>query len=293
MTGIPITRRNALKTIAGAGTVALGVGTVSARPENTAGMVDVIPTGGQSNAVGKGDSVSSANVEAGAAFEWTGDGLTHLDDPVGGETWGVPADTGSMWPAFAREWYDQTGRRLVLVNVARGGTAQIPASTKNGAGHWSESGDWLYRLIVSVDDCMSWLVSNGYVANLRALVWCQGERDAQAIDAGAITKQAYKTGLQTMIADFQTGLRREKLPFCIVQTGQPNDGDTTGFTDVRASQTEVADEDPDTAVVTEQARTFPAQGYMKDRLHYTQTGYNTLGESAAAGVVDFLRGDTA
>ena len=58
---------------------------------------------GQSNAEGRGNSAQSPAVTNGAYI--SGSTITPtLADPVGG------ASTGSMWPAFANEWFAQTGR---------------------------------------------------------------------------------------------------------------------------------------------------------------------------------------
>src|SRR5262249_12061535 len=80
------------------------------------------------------------------------------------------------------------------------------------------------------------------------------------------------------------------MPFYIFRTGRLKSGDPPGFQQVRAAQEEVAEADPYTWIVFRGAVDFPAEGKMnpdpaKSELHYSQAGYNEMGEVGARGVV--------
>lgn len=282
--------------VAGAGPTVFG-GSVLARgppgdeDEDESGEpIDVFLVAGQSNAAGRGESSKSPDVPSGTAYEYVGSDIEELEDPVGGT---LPkaeaADTGSAWPAFANAWAGY-GRTCVLVPVARGNTAQVAAADA-GDGNWDSTGELRYAASDATNEAIEWLEENGYDPTLLGTVWMQGERDATAIDRDLISKAEYEDGLVEMIRFYRSEIE-DGMPFYIDQTGRPSDGDTSGYRDVRAVQSAVADRLPSTYLATDFARKFPDIGLMSDRLHYTQTGYDLIGRYTAASVHDTQLVDT-
>lgn len=245
--------------------------------------VDVIVIAGQSNAVGKGSSTESPDVEPGSAYEYKPDmdELVDLDDPVGQDN-SPPeqqADTGSAWPAFAKEYYTRTGRPAAYVPYAVGGSAQSDKAHSDPDMLWSDSGNLDDNAQAKLDETVTWLNNNGYNPNVRGVVWCQGERDAAEIDNGDMTKPDYKTEFGAHIDRWQSRFGSD-FRFFICQTGHENDGDTQGYQDVRAAQSGLANDREYVEMVSTIQKNFPEDGKLQDRWHYTQTGYNEMGSEA-------------
>lgn len=248
--------------------------------------MDVFLIAGQSNARGKGDAGDAPTVPEGVAHEWTGSGLTHLVDPVGDDhSPGNPV--GSAWPAFAATYYESTGRESVYVPGAVGGSGLVAGASPDE--HWDvEDGSALFRRAVQQTwDCLAHLRDGGD-PTLRGVLWCQGERDAQAIDDGTVSVPEFRGSLRRLVEAFRREFDREDLPVFLFQTGRPESADTAGFEAVREAQSGLADGDDAVHLVYDGAVTFPERGLMRDELHYTQGGYNEMGRVGAEGVVAAL-----
>jgi|AntRauMinimDraft_4_1070384.scaffolds.fasta_scaffold01783_2 hypothetical protein len=251
--------------------------------ESTTPDYDLFAVGGQSNAVGRGDATASPDPDAGTAVEYRNDIddiQDPLDDPVDGNA--DVSDTGSAWPQFCVDYYNHRSQPVAIVGAATGGAAQ-DADADSGNGNWDDTGSLDDDLITFVNNAISRVEANGDTATFRGVLWHQGERDAQAIDDGTITKADYKTAFENMIVRFRTEFG-DQMPFWIFEVGQPDSGDTAGFQDVRAAQQEVAVAQEYTSLVSDQQKEFPTLGYMSDDLHYNQTGYNLMGEVGAVNV---------
>lgn len=242
--------------------------------------LDVFLVAGQSNAEGRGSSGSSPNVPTGDGYEWTGSILTEANDPVGG------AATGSAWPAFCNAYKAGTGRVAVLVEQATGGTAQA-ASSDSGSGNWDATGSLRAPAKTAFNGALSGIAAlypNASV-NIGGVLWVQGERDSQAIDAASTTKAVYKAAFVAMLAYFRAQIDAGLKVF-VSKTGI-DDGnvDTAGWQAVRAAQQEVCDADPLTYMAFTGAQAF-------GQLHYTQAQYNTMGTAMGSFVAD-LAPDTS
>lgn len=243
---------------------------------------DVFVVAGQSNAVGKGSSTDSPDVQSGAAYEYksTTDELVHLDDPVGQDNSPeTAADTGSAWPAFADEFYTQTGREAVYVPYSQGGSGQHPDTRSDPDLLWSSGGNLYYNARDKLQEAITFLEDQGHLLNIWGAVWLQGERDAGEIDNGVITKSQYKSALNDHIDRWQSDIASD-FRFFIAQIGHENGGDTQGYKDVRAAQSEVANSREHVHMVSTIQKNFPEEGKMKDTWHYTQTGLNETGVEA-------------
>jgi hypothetical protein len=244
---------------------------------------DLYLAAGQSNMEGIGE-VPGPVPPPGTAREYKPqtNSLVELQDPVGA------AKVGSSLPSFAIERAALTGRSAVIVDKAVGGTAQAAAADQ-GSGNWDATGKRWGEAVAATDAAIAKLESIGEVPVFRGVLWCQGERDAAAIGEGKITKAVYRAALEAMIARFRAHYG-PTMPFYIFRTGRLRSGDPPGFQQVRAAQEEVAEADPYTWIVFRGAVDFPAEGKMnpdpvKGELHYSQAGYNEMGEVGARGVV--------
>ena len=244
--------------------------------------LDVFLAGGQSNCEGRGDSTTATAVAPGEGYMFTQCAMVPCLDPVQGGN-GDTATTGSAWPAFCAAYKDATGRAAVIQMHAGSGYA-MAAAADSGNGNWDASGTKYGEAVTNYDTAITDMTADAYLSGLTirraGLLWVQGERDAQAIDDATITKATYKAAFQAMLVRFRNAYGAT-FPCYIFQTGRPLSGDTTGFSQVRAAQEEVAAADAYTWIVYTDAVNFPSLSYMADELHYTQSGYNAMG--AAGG----------
>ncbi len=236
---------------------------------------------GQSNCTGHGDKTRS--VQAGpAAFEyrWSTQRLTPLKDPVGENNHRFEeAASGSAWPAFAQAWHAQTGDTVIIVAASRGGSSCHEKARLGDMDTWDESGSLLTSAVAKTKAAMQ---QTGLP--LKGIIWVQGERDANAINDGHLTPEEYKAALQKVIRRFRAELGAT-VPFYIVKTGYYANHPRAGFDTVQRIQSQVAQEDPYTKIVFEDAGTFPDKKWMTDEIHYNQTGLNFLGATVSRNIL--------
>lgn len=239
---------------------------------------------GQSNAVGMADSAASVQCTPGTAFEYryTANTLVHLKDPVGNADLRFEsAMTGSAWPAFAKAYHDLTGKKVVIVPAARGGSSCTAKAELEENGTWSEQG----RLLL-FDSAMVKAKAAMKLCKqpISGIVWSQGERDANAVNAKQLTPEEYESGLIRLIARFRKELGA-KVPFYIIQTGHFTGHSNVGFDAIRKAQENVAGHVKHVFIVYAQTVDLPAKGMMQDEIHYNQAALNEIGATAARQVV--------
>lgn len=249
----------------------------------TATRIRVTPALGQSNMRGLGSSSTAPNVPAGDGYMWDGSAFVPLDEPVHGLF--EPSNTGSCLPAYCNAFVaaDISGAVPAIVQAAIGGTSQC-ADADTGNGTWDVTGTLFDDALAEIEAALAAVAAAYPLATieLREILWSQGEKDAQQLDAADIIKADYKDALEAMIARWRTELGAD-LRFYISQTGHDEAGDTTGFQQIRDAQQEVADAHPLTFIAFAGAQDFPETG-KANGLHYTQTGYDEMGAALGAFV---------
>lgn len=150
---------------------------------------------GQSNAHGSSrDPENSPVPPVGWAYYWDGAALSPLEDP-----WAT-VSFGSAWPSFAIKFTELTGKGVILIDSATGGTAMTPAADI-GNGYWGGAGGGLREAAISdLNACIAYLRGAGYAYQFGGILWSQGERDAQSIEAATITKADYTSAWADFIA---------------------------------------------------------------------------------------------
>jgi Carbohydrate esterase, sialic acid-specific acetylesterase len=235
---------------------------------------------GQSNAVGVGNSTESVQCTRGTAFEYrfSKDTLLHLQDPVGAnELKFGAANTGSIHPAFAKTFAELSKKQVVVVSAARSGASCHYKAELDNYGTWDETG----RLRIFDDAVLKTKKASKKVGvKLNGIIWLQGERDANAINAQVLTAQEYEEALRKLIQRFRAKFGR-KVGFYIVQTGYYTDHPQTGFDQVRLAQKNVAKRLKNTHIVYENTHLFKEKGWLHDAIHYNQTALNDIGEATA------------
>lgn len=247
-------------------------------PISGANQIDVYMIGGQSNAVGNSESPDSAIVPTpGTAFQFWNNAITAAVEPIGNSD-------GSAWGAFAQRYYSITGRKILFVPAAVNGSSQTVAA-QIGFGNWDTTGTLYNTSLLRIDSAMSAAVAAGYSPILKGILWCQGETDADAINASTITQNVYSAAFAKMIKNYRQELG-SGITFNISRTGFRVSASATGYLAVQAAQQALANPDSLTSIVYWNAYFFPQRNLMDDIYHYEQTGYNEMGRQMAEEIIN-------
>lgn len=237
--------------------------------------VDIFIIVGQSNSVGQGSSASSPIAANGLYIAGGGAISSPLADPVG------TANTGSAWPSFSNEWFNQTGRRSAFIEAASVGTALLP----NASGQWSPAGTLRALAVTAANTAIAAIPAAGYTLGSVYFLWAQGETDAANYNGSTITGPIYNTALQAL-ADYFKAQIPSMVCMGVSQTGISQTGAGTmrivDSTDsswmlIRQAQADAVAADANLKMLFIGAYAFGPQGKQASGLHYYQTGYNTMG----------------
>ncbi len=243
---------------------------------------DLVLAAGQSNMVGQGVASQAPAVTKRSGFEVVSGVLSPIAQ-------GAPGATGrAMWPAFANAWRDESGRGVIVVPTAAGGTALL-AAADSGNGDWSPTGTlksaaeaaWTSaKTFVETDTCLT--IAQTFAA------WSQGEREAQSWNGTDVTPDLYGAALEALMADWLSTLNLDA--FGVVQTGRStNAGQDADFALVQGAQTRAVAAQPHALMLFDGAKDFPDNGKMADSLHWNQAGLDEAGAASAASLVPALR----
>ena len=234
---------------------------------------------GQSNAVGQGDSSKSNLNTCNNSYEYDVllDSIKLLKDPAG-QKWKSLETTnraGTILPAFSKTMNGLTQKKVVVLMAARGGSSCSKYAELDKYGTWDTSGKLFADAVEKTNKA---IIKSGIP--LTGIIWMQGERDANAINDGKETGEAFKSSLESLIKRFRNRYGK-RLPFFIVQTGYQSGRPNAGNDKVREMQAAVAKSMKRVYVVYEDTNLFFDRNWMKDNVHYNQVGLNDIGEKAA------------
>ncbi len=247
--------------------------------------IAVFLAAGQSNAVGQGDSALSGQYQCALGWEYrfAGDRLLPLHDPAGSaELHFEAAHTGSAWPAFAKVYSSLTGKKVVIVAAARGGSSCHRKAELGDMGTWDTAGR-LCLFDSAIIKTKAALRKTG--VQLNGIIWAQGERDANAINAHQLTAGEYMLALQHLIERFRQQLGKH-LPFYIIQTGYYLNHPQEGFDTVRHAQQLLSAKMEKVYIVYSDTHLFKEKNWMKDEIHYNQVALNAIGETIAKNIAE-------
>jgi hypothetical protein len=249
-------------------------------------LVDVFLVAGQSNAEGTGDPGDAPEVPDGAGFEYRpgNDELVHLEEPVG------RGEGGSAWAAFAREYEAKTGRPVVVVSTAVGGSAQH-ADADGGSGHWDDGGELRPAAVAALRDSFDRLDASCVQYTFRGILWHQGESEAMQIGEGVVTLEDYEDAFWRMLSVFREAFEEPEMNLFLFKIGRHRDAEDPGWREVRAAQDRFAGSDDHIHLVFEDAVNYVETGNMQDIVHYDQEGYNHMGREGARRVAAIVHGD--
>lgn len=240
---------------------------------------------GQSNAVGQGDAGKSVDCSGMPCLEYDviSNQTKPLKDPVG-QNWQLleQARTGSVAPSFARRMYELSSRPVCMVTAARGGTSCHHKAWMPLYNTWDERGGMFTCAVDKINRAVK-----VYGRQPDGVIWMQGERDANAIRTGQMSKAEYQSALKSVISRFRH-VYGKSLPFFIIETGYQQGADPSGCTAVRQVQQQVTREMSGVYIVYSATDKLPARGMYKDVVHYNQEALNEIGRCAADSVMNIL-----
>ena len=217
--------------------------------------VDLVLFSGQSNMSGRGDGAIATVCPEGEGYWYKDGSLTQITGYFGNES----NSTGSMVSSIAKAYFDSCSVPIVAVSNSYGGTPIsqfVPAG-----GRYTQN-------VTLVNEAAAYLETQGYTVRKKAMVWCQGETDAE----NGMTQADYATAFRSI----RDGLKTDCgiTEFFLVEIGQ-HKTDGAMLDEIKAAQEHLTDSEPD--IIMASRKFVGATGLMKDTWHYTQAAYNLVG----------------
>ena len=249
-------------------------------------VVDLFLFCGQSNMAGKGNAKDAPYVANGYEFRpmTKPSGLYHIFEPFGinqinpdgiNDSWPATGELrkmGGMVSAFANSYYDNTGISIVGVSCSEGATT---------ISQWMPDGGKYEDIVYRCNLAKQYLEnSQSYELRYVYMVWCQGESDG---DIGTSYEDYYTMLNQITSSLVEQGVVNKCM---IIQTGNNgNDGEL--YKAIQQVQRDLCNDNENCILISDLAPTFAEEGLMSDVYHYTQEGYNLLGEDAGKNAAQY------
>lgn len=239
---------------------------------------------GQSNSVGNAEAPACEVADyAGQFWNWRTSPaqLAPLRDPVYRSS-----TRGTAWPAFGREFFARTGRKVVILSVGSNGsyvTDQGSSITNTWYGDESVLRQTATR---EYQACTAALGSKDTNWVLGGLIWIQGEQETGQIGSGSMQVSEWIEGTLSVFSFFRTLTAVSTMPIYVSQIGlseatQTSETAARGYAAVQNAQVQICTENENDHLAFTGAKSFLKAKYMADTVHYNQKGYNILGEAVA------------
>lgn len=230
---------------------------------------DIFAVAGQSNAMGKGDAATSTAPTLGSAIEYVDSGYAKpLQDPTQGAVPNQSALSGSAWPAFAKRYYEVTGRRVCIVGSAYSGEGLINGSISGGT--------WLNGEFLT--DALAFKVRNAqrdFKGRLRGVLYLGGENDATL----AFTQAQYEAYLVAFRDKLRKKLNDSSLQLLILSIDESVFA-YPQYAVMRAAMENAAANNEGIKLVLPYQGWYAA-GKTSDGIHWNQEALNASGVIAA------------
>jgi hypothetical protein len=245
---------------------------------------DLFAIAGQSNGTGRGDLALSPAVVGGSLecrvprmLNGVLTGLPHLRalaDPVQQTQQQDIIQRGSMWPAFANEYFAATGRNVVICGGCRDGQGLLNA--------WRLDAPYVTKLTEKVGHAQRLLSETGNTGILRGVIWIGGEQDAKS----GISSDLWASEFVRLLQRFRSAFDAPTLPmFCVSLDTWI--GYEAGSAAIRTAQQQACMTTAGLALVS-QFRDYAGNGGLADAVHWNQPTLNAVGAEAALNVAASL-----
>ena len=238
---------------------------------------------GQSNAAGYVPQAYESAAYCGQFWDYRPNvnKLVPLKDPTNPRY----SDYGSAWPAFARHFFEITGRKSVIVNVAKGASYV----TNHSENTWYGEDDTNELRVIASTQFMAVTEALGTAETdyiLGGILWIQGEAEATGLGQGTISVSEYKSGTLDVFRFFKEMTANPDLQIYMSQIGFHSQGLTnpvvqSGYEKVQKAQVELARDNENVYLAFSGAKYFREAKEMTDGVHYSQNGYNIVGKAFA------------
>ena len=245
-------------------------------------IIDLFIFMGQSNMVGRGVAAKAPAVPEGWGYEYKAISapgkLSHMVEPFGldeeNSKSGVVDNrrSGSLVSAFTNAYYEKTQTPVVGVSCSKGGTT---------TSFWKPGGKPLNDAISRWNEAEEWLTENGYTIRHKYMFWLQGETDA----TNKLPAATYRESLLALVREMLSKTSVEKCIMVRVgKLGQTVSSAITICDYVIDIQTDLCRTYKEFVMGSTAAAGFVEEGLMAEYWHYTQEGYNLLGELTGLNV---------
>ena len=245
-------------------------------------IIDLFIFMGQSNMVGRGVAAKAPAVPEGWGYEYKAISapgkLSHMVEPFGldeeNSKSGVVDNrrSGSLVSAFTNAYYEKTQTPVVGVSCSKGGST---------TSFWKPGGKPLNDAISRWNEAEEWLTENGYTIRHKYMFWLQGETDA----TNKLPAATYRESLLALVREMLSKTSVEKCIMVRVgKLGQTVSSAITICDYVIDIQTDLCRTYKEFVMGSTAAAGFVEEGLMAEYWHYTQEGYNLLGELTGLNV---------
>ena len=239
---------------------------------------------GQSNAVGVGANPYEKAEYCGSYWAWRAQAsksLQPIADPM------YPSSGRSPWPAFARHFFELTGRKVILLNVASGGSAVTPIKSNSWYQDDSTTSTLRTNATREYGDLQAFLADQGIEYGLNSMIWIQGQAEVSMIGNGQLDVQDYIDGTLDVFDYFRTLTGNSDLKIYMPKTAYsrsttPGSKLKKGYDAVRSAQDLICETTENVFMAAgELPQSYWYADYMYDGNHYSQKGYDSMGEAFA------------
>lgn len=249
---------------------------------------------GQSNSVGQGKQKSKQRAtDCGLYLDWTGNSspsnnkydLKPIADPI------CRSSTGTAWPAFARLYKKLTGRNVLLLSTGWGGSCVVGSPFVSTSNTWAPNG--FLRTLASANwKALSSICKRRKITyTLKGILWVQGQADAGFYGSQIISLEDYRDATYDIWNWFRQLVQVPDLPIFFSRIGSHE------LSRLKQPYKILGDYQQKTfpsianniALAFNRAPLFFQTGMMSDSVHYTQAGYNMMGQAFARKVTSFRR----
>ncbi|MFM4678903.1 phage tail protein [Aeromonas media] len=239
---------------------------------------DIFYIYGQSNAVGYADNTGGyPNVDEAARY-WNYQSKKIEKIPSNMKFSSGDVSTGHAWAAFSNEYTRRTGRGVIIVPCAKGGTA---------IGGLIKGSPTYQKMLDSALDLEGYITSNGIKVLSRSLCFHQGETDM----SDGTGHNEYISSLDILLRDIRADLSVNKT--FIWRVGCPQNRKEGSWYGIQSAQDYICQSYDWAVMAFSGCGTFTiGNGLLREGVHYTQKGYNLMGAHGARIVAESLLEDS-
>lgn len=242
---------------------------------------------GQSNMSGKANWKEAPSVEVGYEFRSITDTtkLYKLEEPFGLNENNVNGindvfidsgenkKSGGLVASFANSYYSNAKVPIIGVSASEGAT---------GIEQWMPGTPFWTDALERINKAKLFLKNNNeFKLRHTYMVWCQGESDGD----NAMPFSEYYNKLNDLSVSLIESGNIEKV--LLIRIGDYRD-DLEKYDEIISAQTQLSIDNDDIVLITTKFSEMADKKMMLDAYHYTQEGYNLVGDDAGKNAAEFV-----